>query len=177
MNGRFDICVKFVLDHETEYNADKSVKVERDPHDPGGTTKYGIDQRSHPNVDVANLTLEQAKDIYRTGEWMKCRCENLKPGFDLAVFDAAVNIGANKAIKLLQQAVGVKIDGFIGPQTVTATNAASIEGLGEYIDLRESYYRALPQSLRTHYLNGWLNRCADVRKAVLGSAKVEEAIA
>jgi lysozyme family protein len=178
VNGRFDICVKFVLDHETEYEHDgKTVKVERDPHDPGGTTKYGIDQRSHPNVDVVNLTLEQAKDIYRTGEWMKCRCENLKPGFDLAVFDAAVNIGANKAIKLLQQAICGTIDGFIGPKTVAATNGSAIDALYDYIDLREAYYRALPQSLRTNFLNGWMNRLADLRKAVLGSAKVEEAIA
>src|SRR5690348_12139869 len=95
---RFYTCVRFVLDHETEYNQDGSVKVERDPHDPGGTTKFGIDQRSHPNVNVAALTLDQATQIYRQGEWTKCCCGNLKPGFDLAVFDAAVNIGQARAI-------------------------------------------------------------------------------
>jgi lysozyme family protein len=35
--------------------------AERDPDDPGGLTKFGIDQRSHPTVDINALRLEQAK--------------------------------------------------------------------------------------------------------------------
>lgn len=166
MNDRFDSCVRFVLNEETEYNADGSVKVERDPHDPGGTTKFGIDQRDHPHVDVAHLSVEQAREIYRAGEWSACRCENLKPGWDLAVFDAAVNIGTGRAIKLLQRALNTVVDGFIGPKTVMAANAASLDALGHYVDLREAYYKALPASLRQNFLNGWLNRLKALRKTV-----------
>ncbi len=35
-----------------------------DPNDPGGETKYGISKRAYPELDIANLTLEQAKGIY-----------------------------------------------------------------------------------------------------------------
>jgi lysozyme family protein len=31
-----------------------------DPLDPGGMTKYGISKRFNPDVDVENLTIEQA---------------------------------------------------------------------------------------------------------------------
>lgn len=164
MSDRFDSCLRFVLEHETEYRHDGTVRVEHDPNDPGGTTKYGIDQRSHPHVDVENLTLEQAKEIYRAGEWTACRCENVKPGFDLALFDTAVNIGVGKAVRLLQQAVLAKVDGFIGPQTIAAVNAASVDKLIDYIALRERYYRSLPIKLRERYLNGWLSRLADLSK-------------
>ena len=167
MRDRFDICVAFVLEHETEYNADGSVKVERDPHDPGGTTKYGIDQRAHPGVNVAHLDEDQAKQIYRNEEWAKCRCAQLKPGFDLALFDTAVNIGMSRAVGLLQQAVKVTPDRLIGPKTIAAVNSASIDSLDDFLDLREAYYKALPAKLRLRYLTGWLNRLADVRKAVI----------
>jgi lysozyme family protein len=166
MNGRFDSCVRFVLQHETEYNDDGTVKVERDPSDPGGTTKFGIDQRDHPNVNVAELTLDQAKEIYRAGEWTGCRCENLKMGFDLAVFDSAVNIGTGRAARLLQQAVGAKVDGFIGPKTIAAVNGASLDALGRFIDLRQVYYESLPKKLKERFLHGWLNRVADLRATV-----------
>jgi lysozyme family protein len=43
--------------------------LSQDPDDPGGTTKYGISARAHPEVDVRNLTLEDAKEIYRKEYW------------------------------------------------------------------------------------------------------------
>jgi len=165
MTDRFDICVAFVLERETEYNKDGSVKVERDPHDPGGTTKFGIDQRDHPGVNIAALTVKQAREIYRTEIWDKARCANLKAPWDLAVMDSCVNPGF-RSIKLLQRVLGVKVDGYIGPVTIAKVNSASIDLLFEFLDLREAYYQALPAALKKHYLRGWLNRVADVRAAV-----------
>jgi len=165
MTDRFDTCIDFVLGQETEFNHDDSVKVERDPNDPGGTTKYGIDQRDHPGVNVPALTKQQAIEIYRREIWDKCRCGNLKPPWDLAVFDSCVNPGF-KSVKLLQQVLGTKVDGFVGPVTIAAVNRASIDSLFQFLDLRESYYRSLPERLRNHYLKGWLNRVADLRGAV-----------
>ena len=43
--------------------------VSDDPDDPGGLTKYGISKVNHPEVDVANLTLEGAKAIYKKMYW------------------------------------------------------------------------------------------------------------
>lgn len=166
MTSRFDICVGFVLKHETERNKDGSVKVEHNPKDPGGVTKYGIDQRDHPNVNVAALTQHQATEIYRREIWDKCNCERLKIPWDLAVMDSCVNPGF-KSIRFLQQVVGTTVDGHIGPVTIAKVNGASIDQLFEFLDLREHYYRSLPDRLKTEFLGGWLNRLADVRAAVI----------
>jgi len=167
-SNRFRVCIDFVLRHETEYRADGvSVRVEHDPNDPGGTTKYGIDQRSHPGVDVENLTLAEAEQIYLNGEWTECRCAELPPPWDLAVFDAAVNVGSHRAIVWLQQAVGVIADGFIGPKTLAAVQGATVGSFADFIDLRKDYYKnKVRSSLRLRYLKGWLARVADLEKAV-----------
>lgn len=164
--SRFAFCIDFVLQHETEYHADGSVKVEHDPHDPGGTTKYGIDQRSHPNVDIENLTLDQAKEIYYEGEWTRCRCPQLKPPWDLALFDAAVNVGSHRAIMWVQRSVNVTVDGFIGPKTIAAVNDGNSDEFADFIALRQDYYTTqVRTSLRIRYLKGWLARVDDLRDA------------
>ena len=61
---RFEAMIDFVLQWEVVKDRQGNVIAEDDPDDPGGLTKYGIDQRSHPNVDIRNLTEEEAKDIY-----------------------------------------------------------------------------------------------------------------
>ena len=38
-------------------------KVHSVAGDPGGTTKWGIAQRYHPDMDVASLTEEKAREI------------------------------------------------------------------------------------------------------------------
>jgi lysozyme family protein len=73
---------------------------ENDPDDPGGATKYGIDQRSHPNVDIKNLTSEEAMDIYWQ-EWVKDGCEHLPAPLDWLFFDACVNCGIGRAQQFL----------------------------------------------------------------------------
>lgn len=165
-SSRFSVCIDFVLQHETEYHADGSVRVEHDPKDPGGTTKYGIDQRSHPNVDVENLTLEEAKQIYFDGEWTKCRCGELHAPWDLALFDAAVNVGQSRAVLWLQESVDAFPDGHIGPQTIAKTNAATSDQFETFISKRRDYYtKEVATSLRLRYLKGWLARVDDVRAA------------
>ncbi len=39
------------------------------PADRGGKTNYGISQRQYPDLDIANLTEEQAIAIYRRDYW------------------------------------------------------------------------------------------------------------
>ena len=65
---------------------------EDDPDDRGGATKFGIDQRSHLNTDIKNLTAEQATEIYWS-EWVKYGCEHLSPPIDWVFFNACVNCG------------------------------------------------------------------------------------
>jgi len=172
-DSRFAICVEFVLARETEYNKDRTVKIERDPNDPGGTTKYGIDQRDHPHVNVADLTRPEAAEIYRTENWEKMRCGDMKAPWDLAVMDSSVNPGKGWTPKHLQIAVGTKVDGWIGDKTIAAVNAAGDQQLIEFLRARCEYYRARPATLngkpfRDRFLGGWLNRVTLLTEATLG---------
>lgn len=182
MTPRFLAFIPFVLEWETEFNRDGSVKVERDPDDPGGTTKYGIDQRSHPRVNIAALDESGAKLIY-FGEWMKFLCEELPSPFGEMVFDIRVNGGP--AIGFLQQALvdagcanfnrrAFPIDGFCGPLTIRASETAladyrlAQEVIGGICDQRNARYRRLAKRAAfSKFLKGWLNRSEALRTRAL----------
>lgn len=148
--------------------------------DAGGLTKWGIDQRSHPKVDIENLTYSEAAAIYDFEYWREIRGDELPNGFDLAVFDIAVNNGKHTAGLLLQKALGGKylgrLDGIIGPKTVAACNKADRENLLRLLELREEHYRQIVyhNPPKKKFLKGWLNRNNDLRK-VLGFAVLSDA--
>ena len=120
---------------------DRTVDVEGglslDPNDPGNYTpagelkgtKYGISAHSYPDVDIANLTISQAKAIYQRDFWAKANCDNLPVSAAAQVFDIAVNSGVEEAIKVLQIAAAVSADGIFGPETMAAIDAMPIAPL------------------------------------------------
>lgn len=166
MTPRFLAFIPLLLDLEIARNADGSVHTEHDPDDPGGATKYGIDQRSHPGVDIAALTQDQATAIY-FGEWTAAPVEALPPRLGELLFDIRVNGGPGAA--WLQQALNVIADGFTGPQTLAAAQSLDAAGIAKavqqvcaYRDMR--FVRLAGTNPRFEkYLNGWLNRSARVR--------------
>lgn len=91
-----------------------------DPRDAGGETKFGISKRQYPTVDIAALTLDQAKAIYRRDYWQRMQGDGLPSGLAFQVFDAAVNSGIETAVRWLQQAAGVAQDGIVGTVTLNA---------------------------------------------------------
>lgn len=120
MSAAFEGAVSFVLRHEGGFVLH--------PQDPGGATNFGItlqtlsQARGRPASveDVRALTMREAQDIYRRFYWNAVRADELPPGLDLAVFDAAVNSGPSRAVMLLQKALGVEADGLLGPVTLAA---------------------------------------------------------
>jgi lysozyme family protein len=91
-----------------------------DPKDPGGETKYGISKRSYPNLDIKNLTLQQAKDIYKQDFWLFDGL--LSQPVANKIFDMYVNI-KHTAIRLAQKVAGAVPDGVYGTKTEAAINA------------------------------------------------------
>jgi lysozyme family protein len=59
----FNKSVKIVLQHEGAFSDQAA--------DRGGKTMYGISQRQYPDLDIANLTEEQAREIYRRDYWQE----------------------------------------------------------------------------------------------------------
>jgi lysozyme family protein len=123
-SSSFDMAVALVLQHEGGFV--------NHPRDPGGATNFGITRETLSHVrgrpasmeDVRRLTSEEAASIYRSLYWRAVRADELPRGLDLAVFDLAVNSGPKRAVTMLQNVLGVKADGLIGPLTVKAANRA-----------------------------------------------------
>ena len=83
-------------------------------------TKYGISAMTYPDLDIKNLTIEQAKAIYKRDWWDKMGMERFPKELKFQLFDMAIHSGIGEANKTLQKAVGVKMDGDIGPKTLEA---------------------------------------------------------
>lgn len=145
----------------------EGTSFENDPDDPGGATKFGIDQRSHPDVDIRHLTEAKAKDIYRKDYWKKIKGGELPENLALVVMDIAVNNGSGRAAKWLQELAGVTVDGVIGPITIAASKKLNEVDIASLLDRREAFYRAIAKGRMAKFLKGWLNRNNDLRKLVL----------
>lgn len=87
----FNVAVGRVISHEGEYS--------NDPNDPGRETKFGISKRAYPNLDVKNLTREQAIEIYYNDYWRPLKDLAINDYVRFHLFDYAVNSGVNQAIK------------------------------------------------------------------------------
>jgi lysozyme family protein len=108
MKVPFDVAFDRLLGHEGGY-------VDN-PKDPGGETNWGISKRSYPDVDIKNLTRDEAKKIYFRDFWVPFG-NLLHAAVMWQVFDAAVNHGIKTSIKMLQRAVGAKDDGVWGQKS------------------------------------------------------------
>ena len=145
MKRKFKKALKHVLVHEGGW-ADH-------PRDPGGATMKGVSlttYRRHFDEDRSkdnlwNITDEELEQIYRSGYWGKCRCDELPTGVDYTVFDAAVNSGLGRSARWLQAAVGVKQDGGIGPKTLARVEEHdAIQVADTMCDCRLAFLRNLP---------------------------------
>lgn len=117
----FETAFDLLITHEGGYS--------NHPDDPGGATMYGVTEvvaRAEGYTGpMRELTLDFAKSIYRKRYWDACRCDQMPDALRYPLFDAAVNSGPGQAIKWLQSAVGVKVDGTLGPVTQQAVNMAA----------------------------------------------------
>lgn len=149
----FDYAFNLLIGHEGGYV--------NDPNDPGGETKFGISKRAYPQVDIKNLTLEQAKEIYKVDYWEKVLCPNLPGPLQFQMFDTAVNSGPRQAIVLLQRALGVEADGSVGPVTWRALldTCNTTELVIRFVAARLRFMTGL--SGWEHFGKGWARRIAD----------------
>lgn len=108
------------------------------PDDPGGATNFGITHKTlaaHRGVksvsktQVKNISMEEVEAIYRKHYWDVVRGDELPDGFDLVVFDAAVNSGPKRGIQWFQAGLGVKRDGQLGPHSMGRA-VGTLDGVG-----------------------------------------------
>ena len=124
--------------------------------DAGGLTKYGISQAAYPGLDIANLSKENAIKIYKHDYWDKAQCIELPYPLDVMVFDTAVNHGVTKAVKILQESLGLKADGIVGQQTRAAAKTAK-NSIYTVFMINRLYAYTSAKSWPT-FKEGWKNR-------------------
>lgn len=158
MTDTFRLAVEAVLSHEGG--------LSDDPLDPGGLTRWGISQRAYPELDIRQLTREQAIDLYREDCWERLRCGDLPPAVAVALFDTAVNQGAGSAVRMLQQSLGVTTDGLIGPRTIAAAYGVPAgDLLVDFLARRAVRYAETPTF--PHFGRGWMRRLFSVHTVCL----------
>lgn len=136
-------------------------------NDTGGLTKFGISQKTYPNLDIKNLTADDAKKIYLRDFWNPLKLDNFT-NQHLATFvlDTAVNMGQKVAVKMLQIALlkageNLVVDGIIGPQTTGAANRQKPEFINSFIEDRIQFYENLATANPAKYAkfkDGWIDR-------------------
>lgn len=171
-------AISFILPHETEFQrghfndwTESSVRTENVAGDSGGVTRYGIDKSSHPGIDVAKLTQDDAVKIYWT-EWLRHRLDLLPDRLAIAAFDVYVNGGY--PIRWLQHAYNtthqeVKLlveDNQLGPITIATLGKANQDALLRiFLTERDERFRNLAVNpTRAKFLDGWLARDTDLER-------------
>jgi lysozyme family protein len=76
-------------------------------------TKFGISAHAYPDIDIAGLTLADARAIYRRDYWDRLDADTLPGPLAMLAFDAAVNNGVSRAKQWLalarKQSTGAEI--------------------------------------------------------------------
>lgn len=135
----YETLVALVLKHEGGYV--------NDPDDLGGETKYGITKRRYPDLDIKNLTIKQAIEIYKKDFYIPMQVEKIEDiNLAFQYFDMGVNAGMSRAKKILVQTEEIAKNSDKPKHEI-------------YRALRVDYYREIAK-LRNNqkFLAGWINR-------------------
>lgn len=149
-----------------------------DPSDSGGRTQYGISENSHPEAWAdGKVTHQEARTIYEKIYILAEKFDKLPTALQHQVVDHGVPSGPDTAARMLQQVVGVPVDGSIGTKTLQAIADYPDGTLFGYPvpgyvllnlafrDARALHYATIakrrPKDLK--FLLGWLKRSQEFR--------------
>ena len=166
MQSNFDTALQHVLKSEGGYVNNKL--------DPGGMTNLGVTARTWSDwvghapseKEMRELTPEKVAPLYKRKYWDAIKGDDLPSGVDYCVFDCAVNSGPGRAAKILQETVGVKPDGGIGPITLAAVKSLDpVVLINKYTEKRLAFWQSLPTF--DTFGKGWTRRGNEVKDEAL----------
>ena len=171
MQSNFRLALQHVLQSEGGFV--------NHPSDPGGMTNLGVTARTWEDwvghvpseKEMRELTPDKVAPLYKRKYWDAIKGDDLPSGLDYCVFDCAVNSGPGRAAKILQEIIGVKPDGGIGPITLAAVRARCVTKedtkvlITEYVDKRLQFWQSLPTF--DTFGKGWTRRGNEVKEAAL----------
>lgn len=175
MKENFDAAFDRMLRSEGYMErADNPYGFSNHPSDPGGVTQLGVTKRAWEDYlgkkvtidDMKALRPETVKPFYKTRYWDRVRGDELPSGVDYAAFDFAVNSGATKSIRTMQDIAGAISDGIMGPKTLAAINRVPANEMIEAITMdRLAFLKRL--STWSVFGKGWENRVLSVEQTSL----------
>lgn len=135
-------------------------------NDHGGLTKFGISQRSYPDLDLATLTQDDAIAIYHSDFWHPLFDQLHSQALATKLLVMAVNMGTHGAVYLLQQALNhlgstLATDGQFGQHTLEAANESDpyalltelkVQGVLQYVSI------LLRDPTQATFIKGWIRR-------------------
>lgn len=152
-----------LINHEGGYSDDRD--------DPGNWTsgrvgigilkgtKFGIAANTYSQLDIRNLTLDDAKEIYWNDWWLKIGADELPAALSYQMWQFAVNAGMGNAKRCLQRAANVPDDGQIGPRTLAAVKNMDLNDmLLRFNSFVLDHYTSL--ATWPTYGKGWTRRVA-----------------
>lgn len=176
--GYFKEALAYTLRNEIGMGA--SLKIfTNDKADSGGPTSYGITRATlsewrgseQTQGDVEALTLVEATKIYLHMYWNRLSCGLVvKARISISLFDSAVLFGIGVTARYAQRALKqcgyptIKVDGYIGVETVKALNALTDVNLWLKIFQALLISRVnmltveIPSDKDMKWRKGWLNR-------------------
>lgn len=169
MKQNFDKCLQMLLVHEGGFV--------NHPSDPGGMTNLGVTKAVYEawvghavtEKTIRALTPADVAPLYRKKYWDVVRGDELASGLDYAMFDYGVNSGNGRAIKTMQECIGVTADGGFGPKTMAAVSQFRNESLRKLVEEICEKRLEFLKSLKTWpvFGRGWERRVKEVEKTAL----------
>lgn len=167
-----------------EFSNDNKKLLHKNPTE-NGLTYFGIYEKAHPNwtgwktikaylelepdLEKCSVILSNVSDLNQKVEdfikkefWDKMKLDSVTSEHkQLELLCFAYNVGIKPAIKVLQETLGITIDGIIGQQTINALNSFDESLFDKLFDLEEKeYYDKLIEDKPRFkiYKNGWHSR-------------------
>lgn len=142
--------------------------------DNGGPTNYGVTQGTYdayresvnlPRQSVSFISQAEVSTIMSSEYWLPAGCDKLPRNLSICQFDTSFNSGPSRAVKLLQETLGVPADGMFGPETEAAVAACDDDNTASaYLDHRWAFMKNICMGEPpTQRLNGYRNRIAALR--------------
>ena len=128
---------------------------------------------------IRNLGTAQARAIFRREFWTPLNLDDMPVQMGVLLYDAGVNSGRAQSVKLAQRGynacvvhgVPLAVDGVLGPLTRAALTRDNTQPVRQaIITARENFYKEIVRKKPSQdvFLDGWLNRVADLRRYVEG---------
>ena len=149
-----------------------------DPDDLGGATNKGITigafteykkrkgQKAPTVDDLKNISDDEWHDVFKSLYWDRWKADEIKSQSVANILVDWVWASGSHGIKRPQRLLGMKEDGIVGKQTITAVNAMDAATLFKMIkDDRAKFIdeicKARPKNEK--YRKGWMNRINAIR--------------